>query len=263
MPIPGVEQPEIVVLEENIRLKRYDGHWEKALAGYQDPFVYQNSEGIFDESRKPDSDYVRGMCQYLDRAGELYFIEVLENGEYIPVGDITVKEENPPIAIWYQRYRGKGIAALAMQAVIRRLEELGYPKIKGSEVYKWNEASLRLHKKLGFQVAGETEKSYWMERELRPVVDRQGLLNLKNIGKEMADKLLSIGVGSPESLGALGPRQAFARLKQAFPQVCLVHLYALEGAVQNREIGELSEEAKKELKAFSDSLKSGGTGPCA
>ena len=52
MPIPWVEQPEIVTLAEGIRLKRYNGHCEKALAGYQDPFVYQNSEGIFDESKK-------------------------------------------------------------------------------------------------------------------------------------------------------------------------------------------------------------------
>ncbi|MFG6363767.1 MAG: TfoX/Sxy family DNA transformation protein, partial [Schaedlerella sp.] len=43
--------------------------------------------------------------------------------------------------------------------------------------------------------------------------------------------------------------------KEAYPQVCLVHLYTLEGAIQNIEFHQLSEEKKKELKEFSDFLK--------
>ena len=35
---------------------------------------------------------------------------------------------------------------------------------------------------------------------------------------------------------------------------CLVHLYALEGAIMNVEFNSLSEDKKKELKAFSDFL---------
>ncbi len=45
------------------------------------------------------------------------------------------------------------------------------------------------------------------------------------------------------------------RLKGAYPSVCLVHLYALEGAIENREFNSLPEEKKKELKEFSDFLK--------
>ncbi len=44
------------------------------------------------------------------------------------------------------------------------------------------------------------------------------------------------------------------QLKGRFPQVCLVHLYALEGAIMNVEFNSLSEDKKKELKAFSDFL---------
>lgn len=44
-------------------------------------------------------------------------------------------------------------------------------------------------------------------------------------------------------------------LKQEYPNVCLVHLYALEGAITNMEFHCLSEEKKKELKEFSDFLK--------
>ena len=84
-----------------------------------DPVVF-----LGDEAKIPDMDYVRGMCEYLEKAGELYYIEVRENGEFLPVGDVTVKGENPPIAIWFSEYRGKGLGTLAMKAVIRRLKEL-------------------------------------------------------------------------------------------------------------------------------------------
>lgn len=82
------------------------------------------------------------------------------------------------------------------------------------------------------------------------------LTSMMNIGKEMEKKLITIGIDSPEKLMAEGSRQAFLKLKEAYPSVCLVHLYALEGAIQNTEFNSLSEETKKELKAFSDFLKS-------
>ena len=81
------------------------------------------------------------------------------------------------------------------------------------------------------------------------------LKSIANIGSEMAKKLTAVGIDSPEKLARLGAKQAFFRLKEAYPQVCLVHLYALEGAIQDIEFNHLSEEKKKELKEFSDFLK--------
>ena len=82
------------------------------------------------------------------------------------------------------------------------------------------------------------------------------LMSMMNIGREMAGKLNSVGIRSAEELLALGSKRAFARLKKAYPRACLVHLYALEGAIQDVEFNHLSEEKKKELKEFSDFLKS-------
>ncbi|MDE6312051.1 MAG: TfoX/Sxy family protein [Lachnospiraceae bacterium] len=81
------------------------------------------------------------------------------------------------------------------------------------------------------------------------------LTSMMNIGKEMERKLISIGIDSSEKLIELGAKQAFVKLKQEYPQVCLVHLYTLEGAIQNTEFNSLSEDKKKELKEFSDFLK--------
>jgi len=81
------------------------------------------------------------------------------------------------------------------------------------------------------------------------------LTSMMNIGKEMERKLMSVGIGTAEALVAAGSKEAFSKLKEAYPQVCLVHLYTLEGAVSSTEYHSLSAEKKKELKAFSDSLK--------
>ena len=74
------------------------------------------------------------------------------------------------------------------------------------------------------------------------------LTSLMNIGKEMERKLISVGIESSEKLIEVGAKDAFLKLKQKYPKVCLVHLYTLE---YNR----LSEDTKKELKEFSDFLK--------
>ena len=76
-----------------------------------------------------------------------------------------------------------------------------------------------------------------------------------NIGKEMANKLISDGIGSSEKLIEMGAKDAFLKLKQKYPNVCLVHLYTLEGAIHETEYNRLSEDTKKELKEFSDFLK--------
>ena len=81
------------------------------------------------------------------------------------------------------------------------------------------------------------------------------LTNMMNIGKEMAKKLKTVGIDSSEKLIQTGSKQAFLQLKQEYPNVCLVHLYTLEGAITNVEFNCLSEKKKKELKEFSDFLK--------
>lgn len=81
------------------------------------------------------------------------------------------------------------------------------------------------------------------------------LTSLTNIGKEMASKLISVGIDNPEKLIESGSKEAFFKLKEKYPQVCLVHLYTLEGAVSNVEYNKLSEDKKRELKEFSDKLK--------
>ena len=81
------------------------------------------------------------------------------------------------------------------------------------------------------------------------------LTSMMNIGREMKKKLISVGIESSEELIETGAKDAFLKLKQKYPNLCLLHLYTLEGAIHNTEYNRLSENTKKELKEFSDFLK--------
>lgn len=80
------------------------------------------------------------------------------------------------------------------------------------------------------------------------------LTELRNIGREMARKLTAVGIDSPEKLRRSGAKRAYIRLKLAYPNVCLVHLYALEGAICDTEYNRLPQQVKEELKAFCSAL---------
>ena len=81
------------------------------------------------------------------------------------------------------------------------------------------------------------------------------LLSLRNIGSELEKKLKAVDIHTAEELKEIGSEEAFVRLKSYYPNVCLVHLYALEGAVTDSEYNQLHEDVKQRLKAFCDWLK--------
>ena len=81
------------------------------------------------------------------------------------------------------------------------------------------------------------------------------LTTLRNIGKEMERKLIFAGIDTADALKKAGSKEAFARLKLHYPEVCLVHLYTLEGAISDTDYNRLSDDVKLDLKAFSDGLK--------
>ena len=86
------------------------------------------------------------------------------------------------------------------------------------------------------------------------------LTTMRNIGPEMARKLAAVGVRSPGELAEAGAKDVFFRLKTLYPNVCLVHLYALEGAVRGVDFNALPQETKEDLKTFNDYLRNGGGG---
>lgn len=70
------------------------------------------------------------------------------------------------------------------------------------------------------------------------------------LGKTMEKKLHSVGIHSAEELTEVGSKQAVFRLKELYPNTCVVILYHLEADVQGVGMKELDSECKAELKEF-------------
>ena len=155
MAIQGIEQPALIQIDESLRLRKYDGVHDFALEWYLD----EETVYLVDGKRDPYTvERLGRMYRYLNNAGELYFIEVLENGTYKPIGDVTLWQEDMPIVIGDRNYRGKKIGRKVVSALVERGKELGYDHLEIGEIYGWNEGSRRCFESVGFQAYEKTEK---------------------------------------------------------------------------------------------------------
>lgn len=153
--IQGIEQPALIQIDESLRLRKYDGVHDVALEWYLD----EETVYLVDGKRDPYTmERLGRMYRYLNNAGELYFIEVLENGTYKPIGDVTFWQEDMPIVIGDRNYRGKKIGRKVVSALVKRGKELGYDHLEIGEIYGWNEGSRRCFESVGFQAYEKTEK---------------------------------------------------------------------------------------------------------
>ena len=118
-----------------------------------------------------DMDQLSRMYHYLNDAGELYFIEVLENGAYKPIGDVTFWQEDMPIVIGEPRYRGRGLGRKVVAALIQRARELGFDHLAIGEIYDWNAPSQRCFESLGFRAYEKTEKGARYILKLHPMTN--------------------------------------------------------------------------------------------
>ncbi|MCM1119268.1 MAG: TfoX/Sxy family protein [bacterium] len=70
------------------------------------------------------------------------------------------------------------------------------------------------------------------------------------LGKTMEKKLHMVGIHSAEELMKLGSKQAVFRLRELYPNTCVVILYHLEAAIRGVEMKQLDAKCKAELKAY-------------
>lgn len=165
MSIEGIMQPEIIRIEEGLRLRKYDGNHEFALIWYQDPELVYLVDGVREAYT---AEKLKRMYEYLDSHGELYFIEIREKGGYRPVGDVTFWQEDIPIVIGDPGQRGKGIGKKVILSLARRGRELGYRELYVSEIYSYNTASRKCFGSAGFKVCGKTENGKRYRLVLKP-----------------------------------------------------------------------------------------------
>ncbi len=155
MAIYGVEQPELLMVDDKIRLRRYDGVHEFALEWYQDEELVYLVDGV----RKPYTmETLNAMYGYLNKQGELYFIEALQGDHYVPIGDVTFWQEDMPIVIGDKNYRGKKVGKKVIETLLRRGKALGYDTMYVGEIYDYNIASRKCFESAGFYAYEKTEK---------------------------------------------------------------------------------------------------------
>ena len=81
------------------------------------------------------------------------------------------------------------------------------------------------------------------------------LTKLNNIGKTLAEQLISVGIDTEEKLKEIGSRDAWLKIKAVDPSACYNRLCALEGAIQGIRWHDLSENDKAKLKEFYNESK--------
>lgn len=155
MAIPNVAQLEILVVEDGLRLRKFDDCFDFAFSWYQDVETVYLVDGV----RKPYSrETLSNMYHYLDKQGELSFIEVEENDCWKPIGDVCFWQSDLPIVIGDRAYRGRGIGKKVVAALINRGRELGYDTLEVGEIYEYNIGSRKCFESLGFRAVEKTEK---------------------------------------------------------------------------------------------------------
>ncbi len=155
MALQEIEQPAVIWIDKSLRLRKYDGVYDFAFVWYQDEetvYLVDGKKELYTMER------LKGMYEYLNDTGELYFIEVLENGTYKPIGDVTFWQEDMPIVIGDKNYRGKNIGRKVVSTLVQRGKRLGYDYLEVGEIYDWNEGSRRCFESVGFRAYEKTEK---------------------------------------------------------------------------------------------------------
>ena len=147
MAITGAQQPEIIQIDDDLRLRKYDGKFEFALQWYQDEETVYLVDGV---RKKYTFEDLTNMYEWLNEKGELYFIEVNEKDKFVPIGDVTFWQNDMPIVIGDQRFRGKGIGKKVINSIIHRAKGLGFKEIFVNEIYDWNIISQQCFEKCGF-----------------------------------------------------------------------------------------------------------------
>lgn len=159
MAIKNIEQPEYIVVDNNIRLKKFDKNCDldTALLWYQDleiVFLVDGDKVLY------DMELLNKMYEYWSNIGELYFIEIFNGNNYEAIGDVTLCEDDLPIVIGNKNYHKKGVGTKVIETLIKRAKELNLKKLEIEEIYDYNISSIKLFTKLGFKKDKKTKSGY-------------------------------------------------------------------------------------------------------
>ena len=146
----------IIQIDDSLRLVPYflADHRDVALTWYQDVDLVELVDGV----RIPyNVEKLNDMYSYLESNGDLFWIEFREKGEWVPIGDVTLSQENLPIVIGNPTYQHQGIGRKVLRALIDLAQQKGWKQLKVQEIYTFNQISRRCFESLGFVESRRTE----------------------------------------------------------------------------------------------------------
>ena len=148
---------QIIQIDSSLRLVPYflADHCDVALTWYQDVDLVELVDGV----RIPyNVEKLNDMYSYLESNGDLFWIEFREKGEWFPIGDVTLSQENLPIVIGNPTYQHQGLGRKVLKALIDLARQRGWTELKVQEIYTFNRISIRCFESIGFVESGATEK---------------------------------------------------------------------------------------------------------
>ena len=146
----------IIQIDDSLRLVPYflADHRDAALAWYQDVDLVELVDGV----RIPyNVEKLNDMYSYLESNGDLFWIEFREKGEWVPIGDVTLSQENLPIVIGNPTYQHQGLGRKILKALIDLARQRGWKELKVQEIYTFNQISRRCFESLDFVESRRSE----------------------------------------------------------------------------------------------------------
>ena len=147
----------MLTISDTLRLRPYDGKHDFALAWYQDPELVYLVDGIKEPYTKEKIDR---MYHYLNTHGELYFIEMKIDGQFQPVGDVTLMKEDLPIVIGVKDCQHQGLGRQVVRALMEKARTAHFDHLGVDCIYFYNLPSQKLFEGLGFKRIQTTSKGY-------------------------------------------------------------------------------------------------------
>jgi len=83
------------------------------------------------------------------------------------------------------------------------------------------------------------------------------LSKLPNIGKEVEEQLIQVGINTTDELKQTGAKAAWLKIQEIDESACINRLMALEGAIRGIKKTLLPDEVKADLKDFYQHNKKG------
>lgn len=140
----------MILQQDDLRLRpiRIPADIDAAVPWYSDPEVLHFSEGPGTPAYNRDT--VERMFRYLAEHGEAHIIEVLEAGQWLPIGDAALLPDSLPIVIGSVSHRSRGLGKRVLRLLIERAAALGRPTLTVGKIFEDNERSFRLYEGVGF-----------------------------------------------------------------------------------------------------------------